>query len=90
MEDLNFNLDSIETWYGENVLTSVIQIDERIQDLASHFQLQESLNDFERLQVVDRLHKIAALNKKIQDELALQMQKLNQAEESLTSIITPG
>ena len=90
MEDLYYNLDSIQSQYGENVLTAVIQMDERIRDVASYFPTHDALNDFEKLQVADRLQQMAVLNAKIQHELDIQLQKITSIQDSLTSVVTPG
>jgi len=87
MENVYFNLDSIESSYGENILTAVIQIDERISDLESFFEKDESLNGFERLQVVEKLDKINVLNDKIHGELALQIQRIIKIQQSLKPAI---
>ena len=87
MENVYFNLDSIESSYGENILTAVIQIDERISDLEAFFLKDESLNDFEKLQVVEKLNKINELNDKIHGELALQMQRIIRIQQGLNPAV---
>jgi oligoendopeptidase F len=77
MENLKFNLDSVEVSYGDNVLTSVIQIDERISSIASYIQMHNESNDFEKTETIDRLDKLIELNHKIQQELEAQVQKIN-------------
>ena len=77
MENLKFNLDSVEVSYGDNVLTSVIQIDERISSIASYIQMHNESNDFEKTETIDRLNKLIELNHKIQQELEAQVQKIN-------------
>lgn len=77
MENLKFNLDSVEVSYGDNVLTSIIQIDERISDIAKYLRTHNESNDFEKTEVIDRLNKLIELNHKIQQELEAQVQKIN-------------
>ena len=86
MKNINFNLDSIESSYGENILTSIIQVDERIEDLESSLSANQSQNDFEKLQVVERLNKINELLSKIQHELSLQRQKISTIQQSLDPV----
>lgn len=77
MENLKFNLDSVEVSYGDNVLTSVIQIDERISSIASYIHTHNESNDFEKTETIDRLNKLIELNHKIQKELEAQVLKIN-------------
>jgi hypothetical protein len=77
MENLKFNLDSVEVSYGDNTLTSVIQIDERISDIANYLRTHNDFNDFEKTEIIDRLNKLIELNQKIQQELEEQVQKIN-------------
>ena len=78
MENLKFNLDSVEVSYGDNALTSIIQIDERISDIAKYLRTHNNdFNDFEKTEIIDRLNKLIELNHKIQQELEAQVQKIN-------------
>jgi hypothetical protein len=77
MENLKFNIDSVEVSYGDNALTSIIQIDERISDIAAYLRTHDDFNDFEKTEIIDRLNKLIELNQKIQQELEIQVQKMN-------------
>jgi ligand-binding SRPBCC domain-containing protein len=77
MENLKFNLDSVEVSYGDNALTTVIQIDERISSIANYLHTHNEFNDFEKTEIIDRLNKLIELNHKIQQELEVQVQKIN-------------
>lgn len=77
MENLKFNLDSVEVSYGDNVLTSIVQIDERISGIANYLRQHNEFNDFEKTETIDRLNKLIELNHKIQQELEAQVQKIN-------------
>lgn len=77
MENLKFNLDSVEVSYGDNALTTIIQIDERISDIAKYLRTHNEFNDFEKTETIDRLNKLIELNHKIQQELEAQVQKIN-------------
>ena len=77
MENLKFNIDSVEISYGDNVLTSIIQIDERISDIDTYLRTHNAFNDFEKTEIIDRLNKLLELNQKIQQELEMQVQKIN-------------
>lgn len=77
MENLKFNLDSVEVSYGDNALTSIIQIDERISDITTYLRTHNDFNDFEKTEIIDRLNKLIELNQKIQQELEAQVQKIN-------------
>ncbi|MBT1688794.1 hypothetical protein [Dawidia soli] len=77
MENLKFNLDSVEISYGDNALTSIIQIDERISDITTYLRTHNDFNDFEKTEIIDRLNKLIELNQKIQQELEAQVQKIN-------------
>lgn len=71
-----FNLDSVESSYGENVLTTVIQIDERISDIAEFVDKNRNHNDFERSEVTDRLDRLIQRNRNAQMELERQVQRI--------------
>jgi hypothetical protein len=83
MENPYFNLDSIASAYGENILTAVIQLNERIDDLASVLSADEASNDFEKTQFSHRLKKILELQDMITKELGLQRQKLTAIQQRL-------
>jgi hypothetical protein len=83
MENPNFNLDSIESAYGENILTAVIQLDERIEDLASLLSGDDSYTDFEKTQFIHRLEKINDLNDMIRKELNIQQDKITRMQQKL-------
>lgn len=75
MKDLLYNLDSVSVSYGDNALTSIIQIDERINEIVNFFKL-DNFNDFEKTETADRLEKILSLNRDIRAELEKQDKKL--------------
>jgi hypothetical protein len=75
MENLLYNLDSLESSYGSSLITAIIQLDERIGDLSGFLAEDPSLNDFERTELVDRLNKLIELNRNAQMELERQAQK---------------
>jgi len=77
MTDLLYNIDSVEVAYGDNALNCVVQIQERITDIAEYIQTHDELNDFEKTQLEDRLNKLVDLNVKIQNELQDQIEKIN-------------
>jgi hypothetical protein len=64
----------------------VIQIDERINDIAGHFDPENKLNDFERSEVVDRLNKLIQMNRNIQMELVRQVQNLEHIKQNVGKI----
>ncbi len=78
MKNILYNLDSIDVSYGDNVLNTVIQINERINDIVEQQEHIHSLNDFEKTQIAERLSKLIDLNRKIQRELAEQADKIAQ------------
>ena len=75
MKDLLYNLDSVSVSYGDNALTSIIQIDERINEIVNFFKV-DNFNDFEKTETADRLEKIISLNRDIRAELEKQEKKL--------------
>ena len=75
MKDLLYNLDSVSVSYGDNALTSIIQIDERINEIVNFFKV-DNFNDFEKTETADRLEKILSLNRDIRAELEKQDKKL--------------
>jgi len=85
MESLLFNLDSVEISYGDNTLTSVIQINERISDIAEYLRKHHEFNGFEKTQLADRLNKLVDLNHQVQRELILQTQKIEDIKLDLQS-----
>ncbi len=85
MKDLLFNVNSIESWYGENVLTSVVQIYERINAIKDHLSENDKLlNDFEKKQFADKLDKLIELNKRIQQDLEQQYQTIEKIKSEFT------
>lgn len=76
MENLLFNLGSVEVSYGDSALTTVVQINERINDIATYLQEHREFNNFEKTQLADRLTKLIDLNLQVQHELATQTQKI--------------
>jgi len=75
MENLLYNLDSLESSYGSSLITAIIQLDERISDISGFLSEDPVLNDFERSELVDRLNKLIDLNRHAQMELERQAQK---------------
>ncbi|PZR36578.1 MAG: hypothetical protein DI538_13770 [Azospira oryzae] len=84
MKDLLYNLDSVASSYGENALPSIIQIDERINDIVSFFK-SDHFNDFEKTETADRLQKLIDLNKDVRTELQKQEKKLTELKHQLTN-----
>jgi hypothetical protein len=77
MQDILYNLNSVEESYGESALTGIIQIYERIREISDYVSNnQQTLNDFEKEELRDRLDKLLNLNFKIRSELELQVKKL--------------
>jgi hypothetical protein len=76
MENLLYNLDSVESSYGSSLITAIIQMDERIGDIVGFLAEDPALNDFERAELTDRLNKLIELNRNAQMELERQAQKL--------------
>lgn len=77
MTDLLYNIDSVEVAYGDSAFNMIVQIQERITDIHNYLQTHNEFNDFEKIQLDDRLNKLIALNIKIQDELQAQIGNLN-------------
>jgi hypothetical protein len=86
MENLLYNLDSTEASYGDNVLNAVIQIDERISDIDIFTEDIKLSNDFDRMEIRDRVDKIIRLNKNVQMELERQVQKLEHIKRQVGSV----
>jgi hypothetical protein len=83
MENLLFNLDSAEASYGENVLNTVIQIDERIGDIAEFIDKNRNHNDFELSEMTDRLNRLIQKNRDAQMELERQVQRIEHIKQNL-------
>jgi|SRR5688572_5196876 hypothetical protein len=86
MENLLYNLDSTEASYGENLLTAVIQVDERISDIDAFTEEVQLRSDFDRMEIKDRIDKIIRLNKNVQMELERQVQKLEHIKRQVGSV----
>jgi len=86
MENLLFNLDSAEASYGENVLTTVIQIDERISGIAEFVDKDKNHNDFELSEVTERLDRLIRKNRDVQMELERQVQRIEYVKQNLELI----
>jgi hypothetical protein len=84
MENIRYNLDSLEVSYGNNVLNSVTLLNERLIDLREGTlkQLNE-LDNFQRVEISDRVFKLIKLNQAIQAELQNQIALLNGLEAKL-------
>ena len=83
MENLLHNLNSVEISYGDNALTSIIQIEERINDIAESLSSDDQLSDFERTEVRDRLDKLVDVNRDIQKELEKQAARIKDIQNRL-------
>jgi len=84
MKDLLYNLDSVAVSYGDNVLTSIIQVDERINEIVDFFK-SDDFNDFEKTETADRLQKILDLNRDIRTELEKQEQRVSALKNKLNA-----
>jgi len=84
MKDLLYNLDSVAVSYGDNVLTSIIQVDERINEILDFFK-SDDFNDFEKAETADRLQKILDLNRDIRTELEKQEKKVSTLKNKLNA-----
>lgn len=84
MKDLLYNLDSVEVSYGDNLLNSVVQINERIEDILRQSETTK-FNDFEKNETAGRIQKLVELNQRIQKELQKQLEKLHQMDLGLIS-----
>lgn len=78
MKNLLYNLNSVEESYGDSALTTIIQINERIDDISNAFTKSEPINDFLVEEFSGRIEKLIELNQKIQEELKMQEIKLRQ------------
>jgi hypothetical protein len=86
MENLLYNLDSAESSYGDNLLTAVIQVDERISSIDAFAEEVNLRTDFDRTEIKERIDKIIRLNKNVQMELERQVQKLEHVKRQVGSI----
>jgi len=84
MKNLAYNLNSVEVFYGDSVLTSVIQIYERINDMAEYMNIRDPFTEIKKKEMEDRLDKLVGLNQKIQKELEKQAQKLITIKQGLS------
>ena len=76
MKNLLYNLNSVEESYGDSALTTIVQINERIDDISNAFAKSEPINDFLIEEFSGRIEKLIELNQKIQEELKVQELKL--------------
>ena len=73
MKNLLYNLNSVESSYGEVTLTNVIQIFERVDNIAESATAQlTGFTDFDKEELTGRLDKLIALNLKVRSELRKQ------------------
>lgn len=73
MKNLLFNLNSVETSYGDVTLPNVIQIFERVDNIAESANAQlTGFTDFDKEELSGRLDKLIALNLKVRSELRKQ------------------
>ena len=80
MKDILYILNSLEEFYGETTLTSVIQADERVSDLVSSVANQtSSLNGYEVEELSDRINKLITLNARVREEFEKQSHALEEA-----------
>jgi uncharacterized protein with PhoU and TrkA domain len=84
MKSLLYSLDSTEVSYGDNILNSVIQVNERIDEITSQLK-KNQFNDFEKNETAERIQKLISLNHDIQKELEKQIEKLHQIDLALTT-----
>jgi hypothetical protein len=88
MQNILYNLNSVEESYGESTLTGVIQIHERVADIAMYIDLKSAyLNDYEKEETKDRLNKLIDLNRKIRTELEKQEEDLMTAASKLMPLV---
>jgi hypothetical protein len=83
MKNLLYNFNSVEESYGESALTTVVQINERIDEIADSFPESEPINDFLIEEFTGRIDKLIELNQKIQEELREQEAKLRRVNAEL-------
>lgn len=86
MKDLLYNLDSVEVSYGDAILSAVIQLNERIDEISSQRETSQ-FNGFEKSETADRIQKLVELNQRIQKELQKQVEKLHKMELSLMTTL---
>jgi len=86
MKDLLYNLDSVEVSYGDNILNSVVQVNEQIEEILRQRQTS-NFNGFEKSETADRIQKLVDLNQKVQKELQKQLEKLHKMELSLMTTL---
>ncbi|SKC86405.1 hypothetical protein [Ohtaekwangia koreensis] len=88
MQDILYNLNSVEESYGESGLTGIIQIYERISEISMYIDMNSiQLNDFEKEETKDRLNKLIELNRKIRSELEKQEEELMNASLKLMTVV---
>ncbi|WP_333819362.1 hypothetical protein [Ohtaekwangia sp.] len=84
MHDIAYNLNSVEESYGESGLTGIIQIYERIDQIAEYIETEsEALNDYEKEELKDRIRKLIDLNHRMREELEKQEEALVTAASKL-------
>ena len=86
MENLLFNLDSVEMSYGDNVLNTVIQIDERISEIAEFIDKNRNHSDFQLSEITDRLNRLIQKNRDAQMELERQVHRIEHIKQILDLI----
>ncbi|HEY9046554.1 MAG TPA: hypothetical protein VIN08_11690 [Ohtaekwangia sp.] len=88
MQDILYNINSVEESYGESGLTGTIQIYERINQIAQYIDTRaDQLNDYEKEELKDRLRKLIDLNHLIREELEKQEEELTQAASKLLIVV---
>ena len=86
MKNLLYNLDSTEESYRV-LLTSIIQIDERITDMIKNADEATTPTEFERSTLIKRLNTLINLNDEIKTELDNQSKKINTAQLKVDDIL---
>jgi hypothetical protein len=84
MVNILYNLNSVEQSYGEATLTTVVQIDERINGMVEYVMHHNNdLNDFEKDELAFRVDKLISLNRQIAAELEKQAETLRNMKKNL-------
>jgi hypothetical protein len=90
MKNLVYNVNSVEETYGEAMLTTVIQLYERLEEISGGVKAQQPLNDLLREEFAGRIEKLLQLNRRIQHELQMQEEMLQRTRASITQPVVTG
>ena len=90
MKNLVYNVNSVEETYGEAMLTTVIQVYERLEEISGGVKAQQPLNDLLREEFAGRIEKLLQLNRRIQHELQMQEEMLQRTRASITQPLVTG